>query len=226
MDSICISLGGSIVSESKGVNVPYVRKFAEALIGSGKRFIVITGGGFTSRQYVTALREVHGNEFNLDRIGIKATELNALLVKFVFDSVKEGVAETCSTMHDIKKELERHNVVISHGQLPGVTTDAIAVLACESAGSNVLVNISDVPYIYDRPPEEEGARKLESMTHNELIDLASRYDTRSARSNFIFDLAACKFAKRSNVELRFIDTDLENLKGAISGKDYKGTTVK
>lgn len=226
MDSICISLGGSIISESRGLNVEYVREFAKTVLESDKRFVIVTGGGYTNKQYVTALRSVYGNEFQLDKLGIKATELNATFVKLVFESQQEGSAELCSSVYDIPAALQKHKAVITHGQLPGVTTDAIGVLACEATGSKAMINISNVPYIYDRPPEQEGARKLETMTHDDLVELANRYDTRAARSNFIFDVAACKFAKRSGIELRFIDTGVDNLRKAIAGSGYSGTTVK
>lgn len=224
MDSICISLGGSIISESKGINLDYLQKFAKTLIDSKKRFVIVTGGGYTSKQYVGSLRDIHSNEFYLDQVGIKASELNALLTKCVFDSVEDNVAEICDKVGNLKDKKAR--IIITHGQLPGITTDSVAVLACEAIGCKTLINISNVPYIYDRPPEQKGAKRLERMSHDRLIGLANRYDTRAARSHFIFDIAACKFAKRSSIEVRFINTDLKNLRSAIAGKGYKGTTVK
>lgn len=226
MDNICISLGGSIISESKGLNLEYLQNFAKTLIKINKKFVVVTGGGYTSKHYVSSLRSIHSNEFYLDMLGIKASELNALLVKCVFDSVENGVANLCDKVSNLKNTLEKERIVITHGQLPGITTDAVAVLACEAIGCKTLINVSNISYIYDRPPEEKGAKKLAKLNHNELVHLANKYDTRAARSHFIFDIAACKFANRSQIELRFVDSTIENLKKAIEGKECNGTLVK
>lgn len=226
MEKLCISLGGSVVSESGGLNLEYVRGFVDAVSGSGKQFIIVTGGGHTSRQYVDALRKAYVNEFYLDMLGIKATEMNAMFVKSMFDAKREGIADLCSSIPELKSSLNRYRVAVTHGQIPGITTDAVAVLACEAVGCRAMINVSDVPYVYDRPPGVKGARKLTSMSHDRLMGLANRYDMRSARSNFIFDLAACKFAKRSGIELRFVDDDVGNLRRAIAGRGYRGTTVR
>ncbi len=226
MEIMCISLGGSIVSKKSGVNVPFIRAFAKLLKSYKNRykFIVVVGGGYANSLYVKTTRSIISNHSVLDQIGIAFTRINALIVKDLFSDLNV-YQNVVTSLEELKMALGTSDVIIMGGLVPGISTDAVAILSCEVTNGKVLVNVSREAFVYDRPPEEKGARKLPVMTHDQLIELAYRYDTRVAKSPFIFDLVASKLAKRANIKIRFVDDSIQNLRLAMDGKFHSGSIV-
>ena len=65
------------------------------------------------------------------------------------------------------------------------------------------------------------------MSHQQLVDLAQKYDKRGPRENFIIDLLASKILARSNIEAHFVKgTKMKEIENAILGKKHNGTVVK
>src|SRR5271166_388636 len=83
MNTICISLRGSIISRKSGVNVAYVKRLSGILkkFSSKYKFIITVGGGYASRLYISSSRQILKNEAVLDEIAIAITRINALIVK-------------------------------------------------------------------------------------------------------------------------------------------------
>ena len=79
MNAHVISLGGSLVHPEAGIDVDFVRNFAE-YVGNYARthhcsFAVVCGGGTLARKYQLAARAITPGVENkkLDQIGIAAT---------------------------------------------------------------------------------------------------------------------------------------------------------
>jgi uridylate kinase len=227
MKTMCISLGGSVISKKTGVNVSYARKLYRLLneYKNRYRFIITVGGGYATKLYVQSSKQFIKNNLVLDEIAIAITRINALMLKDLLSDL-DVYPNVVSDLNELRMATGNNSIVVLGGLLPGMTTDAVAVLACELVGGSLLFNVSRNSYVYDRPPEEEGAKKLESISHDQLIEIASRYDSRIARSNFVFDLVASKLAKRSGIEIRFVNDDIRELKLALDNKAHTGTVVK
>jgi uridylate kinase len=227
MNTICMSLGGSMVSRKNGVNVSYIRRLAKLLKKyTGRyKFIITVGGGYASRLYISSSRQIITNEAVLDEIAIAITRINALIVKDLFSDM-DVYPNVVTELGELRMANKANSVVFMGGLLPGISTDAVATLTCEVSGSKVLINISEDAYIYDRPPTDRSAKKLETVSHDRMVEVAALRDTRNAGSNFVFDLVAAKLAKRGNIEVRFVNDDMAQLELAIAGKKHKGTTVK
>lgn len=112
-------------------------------------------------------------------------------------------------------------MVVTGGIIPGISTDTVTMLLAESANATHVINVSTPKGVYD-----EAGNFVESMGIDKLIDLALKGDTRVARSSFIFDVIACKIAKRSKTELHFLDKDISNIEGAILKRKHGGTVIK
>jgi uridylate kinase len=114
------------------------------------------------------------------------------------------------------------------GTIPGITTDADAMLLAEKTRAVRLVNLSNVHGVFDSNPKDNpGAKKYDEMTHEQLSDLAVKSDLRRAGTHFVFDVLACKLAARSNIELHFVDgRKMDDVLLAISGKRHSGTIVR
>ena len=68
--------------------------------------------------------------------------------------------------------------------------------------------------------------RFEKLDHNTLLAIASKYDTREAGSNFLFDLMASKIAKRAGIEIRFVNDNISELGLALDNKKYSGSIVR
>lgn len=227
MDTVCISLGGSIISRRNGVNVPYIKKLSRLLKDFQNRykFIIAVGGGFTSRLYIKSSKGFIKNNLVLDEIGIAITRINALILKDLLSEL-DIYPNIVTTLDELRMATSKNGIVVLGGLLPGISTDAVSILGCEVVNSKVLINVSNESYIYDKPPSDGGAKRLETLTHNELIKIATERDTREAGSNFVFDLVASKLAKRANIEVRFVNARINELRLAIANKKHAGSTVR
>ena len=190
-----------------------------------EQLVIVAGGGAVAKTYIHALKPIAENEFYLDELGIQTTRLNAyaLLLSLKAKGVNAAMA---NGLDALGMALYSNKVAVLAGQFPGISTDSDAVLACEALGCKVLVNISSTGYVYDKPPEYANAAKLKLVSHEKLLELASKYDTRESKSAFVFDMLACKLAKRSNIEIRFVDSSIENIRKALTDRKFEGTLVK
>ncbi|MBI2445047.1 UMP kinase [Candidatus Micrarchaeota archaeon] len=224
---LVISLGGSLLNQPG-----YAGSFAALLkpFLSKRKFAVVTGGGKVAAQYAEAARKRMassiGAEFYADFDAIEATRENAADLKKTFGSL----AYSKIILHplDAVAALKKKNIVLSGGFLPGITTDACSVLVAEAIGAPRVVNASRIDGIYDKNPSEfPDARRFDRLTHDELVQMASKFDQRKARTNFVFDVVAAKLAARSKIQIDFVDgRDLTQLKAAIEGKAFDGTRVR
>jgi len=225
METICISLGGSILIGSEGINSSYIRKFVE-LISSYKntKFVVVTGGGEMARRYISYAKDFTSNQQELDDIAIAVTRLNAMVLMNAMKGKVDVNPNIVTTISGMKAANSQHSVVVSGGLYPGITTDAVAVLYAEGLHAKKLINVSKVSYIHETSDIEK-SKPLKRLSYDKLIEIATRYDSRNAGSNFIFDLVGCALAKRSGIEIYFTNDDISELKKVIEGKEHNGSIV-
>lgn len=225
--TVCVSIGGSILSKESGINVGYVRKLAALLRKKirNTRFIFVVGGGYSSRLYISSTRSIISNNAILDQIGIAFTGINALILKDLLSEFNI-YPNVVTSMEELNAGIMQSDIVVMGGIIPGITTDSVAMLACELTGCRQMINVSRENYVYDRPVMERGAKKLAKLNHQQLVDIANRCDDRSAGSNFILDFFAAKIAKRSNIDILFVNDSVEELAKALEGKKHSGSVVK
>ncbi len=227
MDTVCISLGGSVFSKEGGFNISCMRGISGIIKAHGnKHFIIVVGGGHASRLYLGHARGILKNNLVLDEIGMSFTKANAMLFRgFLRESGIDVYANDIGSIRDLREAVSENRIVVMGGLLPGITTDAVAVLACEAAGAKIMVNVSKEAYVYDRHPDEKGAKKIAKMDYGTLIRLASSGDAREAGTNFIFDIVASKLARRSGIRVYFVSDDPKELDAVISNRKHAGTVV-
>ncbi len=188
------------------------------------KFILVVGGGYSSRLYIRSTKSIINNNAILDQIGIAFTRINALILKDLLSGFNV-YPNVVTTMEELNSGIALSDIVIMGGIIPGITTDSVAMLACELTACPTMINVSNESYVYDRPIREKGAKKLAKLDHQQLVDIANRCDDRSAGSNFILDFFAAKIAKRSNIEVIFVNDDISELSRALEGKKHKGSVV-
>jgi len=209
-----------------GVNVGYIKQLKTLLKAySGKRFIIVVGGGYASRLYINSSKAIIKNNSVLDEIGIAITRINALILKDLISDLNV-YPNVITDLDELKSAINTNRIVVMGGLVPGISTDSVATIAAEIVGSGVLINVSSSSYVYDMPPSRKEAKKFKELSHERLIEIASVWDTREAGSNFVFDLMASKLARRGRIEVRFVNDDVGQLKLAIDGKRIDGTVVR
>ena len=203
------------------MDILFIKSFVGLIkkhVSKGTSFIIVVGGGFTSKKYINAASEFTESQYIKDNIGIQATYLNAWLLHSAFGNssvVYKG------DPNGIRSEIKNSNIVITGGIMPGISTDTVTMLLAESADATHVINVSTPKGVYN-----EKGKFVSAMDIDELLELAMKGDTRVARSNFVFDVIACKIAKRSNTELHFLDKSIKNIESAISRRKHGGTVIK
>lgn len=223
---ICVSLGGSGVTDSSGLNFSNIKKFTDVLArNKNYRFIIVVGGGNASRLYQASASHIIKSKRTLFEIGIQVTRLNAFAVMCYAKGRLDVYPKVVESLSELKGAIKKNKIVFMGGLKPGLTTDSTTTLVCKEVKSKLLVNLSSVPYVYDRPPGQKGAIKYKQMSYDQLVALSNKYDKRNPISNFIFDKIASRIAKRQKIEIRFAGYSPDSFARAIKG-NHNGTTVK
>lgn len=222
---VVISLGGSIIAPPEGIDVKFLQNFKKLILSfvkKGMRFIIVCGGGSTARRYQAAAKSAGKlDPEDVDWIGIHATRLNGHLLRAIFRDLAHPVM--------IKDPTRKFNwkfpVLIGAGWKPGFSTDFDAVKLAENFKGDLLINLSNISFVYDRDPKEKGAKKIEKMSWLELQKIVGTKWEPGA--NVPFDPVATKTARRLGLKLAFVKgTELSEVKKAILGKRFEGTVVE
>ncbi len=226
--TVSISLGGSIISKKEGYNLGYASEFCKLIKRhKNEKFVICVGGGKITREIVSSISKKVDNNVLLDELGIAITRLNALVLKDLMYVEGVDVNDAIPTTLEQFKGMHRlHRVTVFGGLMEAITTDTDAMLAAELTSSKLAINIGDTPYVYDRNPKEKGARRLERLSHDDLLSLARTGDNRTPSTNFIFDYVATLLAKRSGIRLLFVGENIRDLEAALAGRAHNGSTVE
>lgn len=175
-------------------------------IAKGKKFVIITGGGKICRRYQDVAKELSDpTDTELDMLGIKALNLNSELVRILF------------------RKCER--VEIYGAEKPGSSTDLGAVLLAKKNKAKVVINLSNIDYVYDKDPKKfPDAKKIEQISWSKYRAMIPKY---SPGLNSPFDPIASKTAEAENMEVVILNgKNISNLDRCLNGEDFTGTKIK
>jgi len=226
-----LSLGGSIVSLPDGVNVNFLIKFKSLIenrVKQGDRFIIVVGGGSIARQYVSGfeminrkVKNIKNHDIAKDWLGIKATYLNAWLVKSIFGNL----AYECLVVNPNKKIKTNKSLIFSGGYLPGNSSDLVAVNLAETYGAKEIINLSNIDYVYDKDPRKfSNAKKIKQINWRDFLSLVG--EDWKPGMNAPFDPIASKRCRDKNKKVIVLNgQDIKNLEKYFSGQKFKGTEI-
>ncbi len=222
-ETIVISLGGSLIVPD-AIDTAFLRTFRAAVESHlpGKRFIIVTGGGRTARRYQHAAAQLGAADgTSSDWVGISATWLNARLVQEAFGDSAEHALITDPT----KRIHSRKPILIAGGWKPGFSTDYDAVCLAQTSRAAMLINMSNVDFLYDKDPKRfPDAQKLTSASWQTLQKIVGT--EWKAGSHVPFDPIATRKAAQLRLRLIFIGKDSANLRNVLEGKAFVGTVVE
>lgn len=223
---IVISLGGSIIAPD-GIDKEFIESFAKLARELHKKhtLAIVTGGGRTARKYIEPAREFGASEVLCDLIGIDATRLNARLISAAIGP--EANFEPPKDHLEGLKALDFGKIAVMGGTTPGHSTDAVAALFAEYMKADLFINASDVDGVYDKDPgKHKDAKRFDKLSVEHLVDMIKNKSVGAGRYELI-DILAVKVIQRSRIKTIFLSgRDLENMKKAIEGKKFTGTTIE
>ena len=220
-----VSAGGSIFFGRKP-DTAAMAKFSETirrLTAQGNRFVVVAGGGQTARNYVAAGKTLGANNYNLDKLGILATRLNASLL---IESLEGAHSQDFTSVEEAAAAIDSGKVAVFGGLMPSFTTDAVAALIAESLGAT-FINLSDVDGVYSADPKKTPrATFYPKLSYDRLISLM-KFAKSKPGQKVILDLPCCLILRRSNIRAVIINGhELENFERAVRGEEFTGTVVE
>ena len=209
-----LSVGGSIISPDK-VDYDFLSSFRSMIIShleshQDERLIFVAGGGAPARIYQDALRRImpDADPELQDMLGIKATHLNAMLLKAVFSDFCTDDIVTDPTDESVSFS---GRILVAGGWKPGFSTDTDAV--------------SNIKKVYTADPKKDpNAKPIDSISWKDFRAMVG--DEWNPGLNAPFDPIASKLADEDNMIVIAADgRNIENTKAILEEKPFEGTII-
>lgn len=223
-ETIVFSLGGSIIVPEE-IDVKFLSRFRDLIIQILPRYqqiILVTGGGRICRTYQQAARQITKvSNTDLDWIGIASTRYNAALVRAIFSSYAYPEVIEDPT----KKVKTKRKLLIGCGWRPGCSSDKDAVLLARTYHASLVVNLSNISYVYDKDPHKyHWAQPITKMTWQEFFQIIG--ENFQPGMNAPFDPEAAKLTRKLKLRVVIMKgTDLGNLRKFLNGEEFEGTEI-
>lgn len=225
---VVLSLGGSLVYPSGGIDLNYLRLFRDFIIsltGNGMQFYIVIGGGEITRTYQNAARELTPDvdPIVLDYLGIDQIAVNARLVHSLFgDHANPDIIKNYT---DFEESKSNYPITIGAAHLPGHSSDYCAVSLATRLGTKSVENLTNIDYIYDKDPVQNPDAK--PLTQTTWEDILKQIHTWQPGLHFPVDPAAAKVAHTHKIEMRLVQGhNLGNVQNAILGNNFVGTHIR
>jgi len=221
---VVLSLGGSLIVPDK-IDYSFLKNFRDRVlkfVKNGWHFIVVAGGGQTARVYQDAAKKIGPvSQDDVDWIGIHSTHLNAHLLRTIF---REFAHLKILTHYDEKEELPEP-IVVAAGWKPGHSTDYDTVMFARLYGIKTVVNLSNIPFVYDKDPNKfPDAKPIKETTWEPFRKIVGDHWTPG--DNLPFDPIASKAAHEAGVRVIILDgKNLENFENFLLDKPFQGTVI-
>jgi len=161
-------------------------------------------------------RESGADESTCDQVGIAMANINALVfARALGDDAFQCVPRDTD---ELDRALSSGKIVVMGGLQPGQSTNAVAAIAAETVGADLLINATDVDGVYTSDPKTDPkAKRLEEITVKELLAAILKEEV-SAGGYKLFDPVAVKIIGRSRIPTLILNaSDPENLIRAVEG---------
>lgn len=220
-----ISVGGSILAPN-GVDINFLQEFIKTIRKYHKKhhkFAIFVGGGAIARDYIDSAKKMKVYDSNLlDEIGIKATLLNAEILRTALNNIS---VEQVYRNPIVAASEPDEKIVVCGGWKPGWSTDYDAVVLAEKRGISTVINLTNVDYVYDKNPNKyKDARKIKVMKWNEMLEISG--NTWKPGLSLPFDPKASKLAAEKGIKVIIANgNNIKNLENILSSKPFIGTTI-
>ena len=226
-----LSVGGSIIAPD-GVNSVFLSgflaKIREYLSDNPEdKLIFVCGGGAPARVYQQAYRAVVTDPAEQDAnaqdwIGIKATHINAELVKAIFGKLCTDPVVTNPTAEDVSFT---GRILVAGGWKPGFSTDTDAVYLAKRFGAQTIINLSNIAKVYtDDPRKNPDAKPIDTISWTDFRKMVG--DEWVPGKNAPFDPIASKLAQEAGLKVICADgRNTENTVAILTDAPFTGTVI-
>lgn len=220
-ETLIISLGGSVFVQDS-IKADFITDFISLV----KRhldtyhFIIVVGGGKFCRVYQDAARAMGVTDADeLDRIGIRVTQVNAELFRALLGSEAHAEIQNNPT-----KKITTEKIIVASGWKPGCSTDHDTVLLAQTYGAKKIINITNTDYLYDRDPRQhKDAKPIKQTTWAALQSIVGT--EWKPGLNTPFDPVATKVGAQSKLKLIIVGPNIKNLDNLLRNKPFSGTII-
>lgn len=226
-----LSVGGSIIAPD-GVNSVFLSgflaKIREYLSDNPEdKLIFVCGGGAPARVYQQAYRSVVTDPAEQDAnaqdwIGIKATHINAELVRAIFGKLCTDPVVTNPTAEDVSFT---GRILVAGGWKPGFSTDTDAVYLAKRFGAQTIINLSNIAKVYtDDPRKNPDAKPIDTISWADFRKMVG--DEWVPGKNAPFDPIASKLAQKAGLKVICADgRNTENTVAILTDAPFTGTVI-
>ena len=226
-----LSVGGSIIAPDK-VNSVFLSDFLAKIktylnANPEDKLIFVCGGGAPARVYQQAYREVVSDAAQQDAgaqdwIGIKATHINAELVKAIFGNLCEDNVVTNPTAEEVRFS---GRILVAGGWKPGFSTDTDAVYLAKRFGAKLVINLSNIAKVFtDDPRKNPDAKPIDSISWADFRAMVG--DEWVPGKNAPFDPIASRLAQEAGIKVICADgRNTENTLAILNGEAFEGTVI-
>ena len=223
-ETIVISLGGSVMVPGE-IDIGFVKEFKELILSQvshGKKFIIITGGGYICRKYQNALQGTASpSNDELDWLGIHSTRLNAQFVRLLFGDKAESEIITDPNL-PVKFEKP---IVVGGGWRPGFSTDHDVVMLAKQVGAKRAINLTNATYVYEADPRiNPNAKKIEKISWEDYLKIIPQEWTPGM--NTPFDPIASRLAMEAKLPVIIMNgRPILNFANCLNNEPFLGTVI-
>ncbi|MEK6792332.1 MAG: UMP kinase [Nanoarchaeota archaeon] len=222
---VVMSLGGSLIVPEH-IDTAWIDKFKEIIINLTKKykFIIVCGGGFVAREYITILEKEHKSKKQQSLAGIQVTRMNAKIMTQIFGKIANK--EIPLEMKHVKSMLQKNDVVFC-GALryaPNQTSDSTAAKLAQYLKLR-FINLTNVDGLYtSNPTKHKDAKFIEKISWAEFEKCALEIKYKPGQ-HFVLDQKAATVIKKHKITTYILGKNLNNLKNMLNNKKFKGTTI-
>lgn len=228
---IVLKVSGESLKGDSNIDTKKLEKICSEIreIGKDSELLVVVGGG----NFWRGRNSLNISSATSDYMGMLGTIMNALAMESYLN--KDEVIATCysafevlgvvkkAILSDVLEDLKQGKIVILGGGLgvPNLSTDMTTVSKAIEYDADLILMAKNVDGIYDRDPKNFDAKKLDTITHEELLNLSL---SQGVSSLLILDAEALVELTKHKIPLYVYKADeIDNIEEVISGE--KGTRV-
>lgn len=149
-------------------------------ISTNNELIIVVGGG----NFWRGRNKLDIDKSTSDYIGMLGTVMNAIAISSYLNN--KGIESSCYSAFevsgvvkkeikiDIEKDLKDKKIIVLGGGLgiPNLSTDMTTVSKAIEYNADLILMAKNIEAIYDKDPKEAGAKKIDEISHEELLKMS------------------------------------------------------
>jgi len=195
------------------IDISFLQSLKKLLLSytkKGLKFILIVGGGKTTRRYQVAARSFPNiTRKDQDDLGITTIHSNVHLLKLVFKGYEQKIK--------INPDLATWK--------PGSSSDLGAVHMAQKYKAKILINLTNTDGVYNKDPKKyKNAKRFNSLTWSEFRKILP--STWGPGLSTPFDPIAARVSEHIGLTVYILNgKKLKEFEKVLKGESFLGTTI-